>query len=256
MGEEMKVWKFNGREVRTIQKGGETWWLLRDACDCVGVGNSSDVASRLDDDEKGVDQIDTLGGRQKVVIINESGLYSLIMRSEKPEAKAFKKWVTSEVLPAIRKHGAYLTPARIEEFLADPDTIIRLCTDLKAERQLRIAAEGRAAETERENQLMLPLARYADEVLVSSSLLTINTVAADLGVSRVKLYEFLRYKRVVYKEGRVWHPYAEYRAKGFFDYDTFKYEDSKGESRTREHMKVTQEGRKFIIELWSKEKVV
>ena len=92
-----------------VQRDGEPWFVLRDVCQILGMSNSRMVADRLEDDEKGVSQIDTLGGKQTMVVINESGLYNVILRSDKPEAKPFRKWVTSEVLPSIRKHGAYMT---------------------------------------------------------------------------------------------------------------------------------------------------
>jgi prophage antirepressor-like protein len=95
------------REFRTLEIDGEPWFVLADACRALGIKNPSDVAARLDEDEKGVAQIETLGGSQMARIINESGLYSQILRSEKPEAKGFKKWITSEVLPSIRKTGGY-----------------------------------------------------------------------------------------------------------------------------------------------------
>ena len=94
-------------EFRVFNREGEPWFVLADVCRSLGIKNPSDAAARLDDDEKGVAQIDTLGGSQKLRIINESGLYSLILRSEKPEAKRLKKWVTAEVLPSIRKTGGY-----------------------------------------------------------------------------------------------------------------------------------------------------
>lgn len=94
--------------VRTLNLNGEPWFVLRDVCEVLGLGNSRMVADRLDEDEKGVSQIDTLGGVQNVTIISESGLYNVILRSDKPEAKPFRKWVTAVVLPSIRKNGGYI----------------------------------------------------------------------------------------------------------------------------------------------------
>ncbi len=104
---ELKVFNYQSSEVRTVEVDGEPWFVLKDVCAVLGIGNSRMVFDRLDDDEKGVSQIDTLGGLQNMSIINESGLYNVILRSDKPEAKPFRKWVTSEVLPAIRKTGSY-----------------------------------------------------------------------------------------------------------------------------------------------------
>jgi prophage antirepressor-like protein len=108
-----------------IDRNGEPWFILSEVCKKLGIGNPSDVASKLDEDEKGVATIDTLGGSQKLRIVNESGLYSVILRSTKPEAKRFKKWVTSEVLPSIRKTGSYngKTPAFIKRFNQNWDRV-------------------------------------------------------------------------------------------------------------------------------------
>jgi hypothetical protein len=102
-------------EFRVIDRDGEPWFLLTEVCKKLGIGNPSNVAASLDDDEKGIVTIDILGGKKRVRIVNESGLYSVILRSRKPEAKAFKKWVTSEVLPSIRKTGGY--GGRVPEFI-------------------------------------------------------------------------------------------------------------------------------------------
>jgi hypothetical protein len=101
---------FQGRAVRMMVNNGEPWWVARDVCDVLGIRNSRQALAYLDDDEKGVITTDTHGGRQEVATINESGLYSLVLRSRKPEAKAFKRWVTKEVLPSIRRTGQYVVP--------------------------------------------------------------------------------------------------------------------------------------------------
>ena len=97
-------------KIRVVEHSGAPWFVGKDVCDCLEIGNSRDAAASLDDDEKGVALIDTPGGKQEMSIISEPGLYSLVLRSRKPEAKAFKRWIVHEVLPAIRKHGGYLTP--------------------------------------------------------------------------------------------------------------------------------------------------
>lgn len=105
-------------------KDGEPWFVGKDVCDVLQYKNSRKALNdHIDLEDKGVTICDTLGGAQQLVIINESGLYSLILRSKLPQAKAFKRWVTSEVLPSIRKHGGYLTPDKVEEVLLNPDTL-------------------------------------------------------------------------------------------------------------------------------------
>jgi prophage antirepressor-like protein len=130
----LQVFNYEKSEVRTTQRNGETWWVLKDVCAILEIGNSRMVSDRLDDDEKGVSIIDTLGGKQELTVISESGLYNVILLSRKPEAKKFKRWVTHAVLPSIRKHGMYATEAIIDKILADPDFGIRLLTELKDEK--------------------------------------------------------------------------------------------------------------------------
>lgn len=107
---ELQVFNYQENEIRTIQRDGEPWFVLKDVCGVLDLGSPHKVAERLDEDEKGRNQIPTLGGLQETTIINESGLYNVILRSDKPEAKPFRKWITSEVLPSIRKTGSYSVP--------------------------------------------------------------------------------------------------------------------------------------------------
>ncbi|WP_276956597.1 BRO-N domain-containing protein [Jonquetella anthropi] len=112
---ELQVFAFNDHLVRTVQKDGEPWWVAKDVCEVLGLGNPRTSLALLEDDEKGVHSMDTLGGTQSVTVINESGLYNLIFRSRKDEARAFRRWVTHEVLPQIRRTGTYKAPT-VEEF--------------------------------------------------------------------------------------------------------------------------------------------
>ena len=107
---ELQIFTYNNAQVRTVEINGEPWFVLKDVCDILGLGTTARVAERLDDDEKGMSQIHTPGGKQEMTVISESGLYNVILRSDKPEAKPFRKWVTAEVLPTIRKTGSYSTP--------------------------------------------------------------------------------------------------------------------------------------------------
>lgn len=139
MENEMKVEVFKNEqfgEIRVLEKGGEPWFVGKDIAKMLGYSNSRDALKKhIDEEDKGVAKCDTLRGRQILTIINESGLYSLILSSKLAEAKKFKRWVTNEVLPTIRRHGAYLTDNKIEEILSNPDTIIKLATELKEKRE-------------------------------------------------------------------------------------------------------------------------
>ena len=186
----LQVFSFEGKEVRTIQKNGEPWWVLKDICDVLEIGNSRDVTARLDEDEKGVDNIDTLGGRQELTVISESGLYNVILLSRKPEAKQFKRWVTHEVLPQIRQHGAYLTTAKMEELMNDPDSWIQLLTALKVERLEKAQLQIQAVKDK-------PKVVFADAVAVSDGTILIGELAKILKgngieIGQNRLFERLR----------------------------------------------------------------
>lgn len=132
---ELKIFNYCDNQVRTVEKDGELWFVLKDVCDVLDLSNSRRVAERLDEDEKDVTSSYTPGGTQKMSIINESGLYNVIMLSRKEEAKKFKRWVTHEVLPSIRKHGAYITPQTIREYMSKPEHWIELFQTLQKEQE-------------------------------------------------------------------------------------------------------------------------
>ena len=140
MNEIVKVYK--NSPVRIVEKGGEPWFVAKDICDILALGNPRSSIALLDEDERGVHSMDTPSGKQEMGIISEAGLYSLILRSRKPEAKAFKRWVTHEVLPSIRKTGAYLSPGMSNE------QVKALVATLEEEMYRRIQAENRLAKLE------------------------------------------------------------------------------------------------------------
>lgn len=197
---ELQVFNYSDKPVRTLLKDGEPWFVANDVCNILDLSNPRMAVSRLDEDEKGVSIIDTLGGKQEVSIISESGLYALIFTSRKEEAENFKRWIRKEVIPSIRKHGAYMMPETIEKVLSDPDTIIRLATALKEERQRRLALE--------------PKAEAYDAFMDGSNLQTMNDVAKCLGIGRNKLFKFLREHKIMRANNT---PYQEYIDRGYFE---------------------------------------
>ena len=122
-------------KIRTLTIDGEPWFVAADVCKALELGNPSMTVERLDADEKGISSIDTLGGKQRMAIINEPGLYSVILCSRKPEAKAFKRWITHEVIPAIRKYGGYMTKSLLEQVLENPNLIYEFARRMLAEQQ-------------------------------------------------------------------------------------------------------------------------
>ncbi|WP_000811685.1 phage antirepressor, partial [Bacillus cereus] len=184
---------FNNEEfgqVRTVTQGEDVWFVAKDVADVLEYRDTHNMVRFLDEDEKDTHQVSTLGGSQMMKVINESGLYSAILKSKKPQAKAFKKWVTSEVLPSIRKHGAYMTDQVLEQAVTNPDFMIGLLTNLKEEKAKRVEAERTILQQQ-------PLVTFAEAVQVSTNLITVKQLAnlmrqkgIDTGQNR--LFEWFR----------------------------------------------------------------
>lgn len=240
------VFQFNGTAVRIHQDANkEPWFVAKDVCEVLGMSRQQDSTRYLDDDEKGVRLINTPSGDQEMVIINESGLYSLILRSRKPEAKAFKKWVTSEVLPAIRKQGGYIasSPEMSEAEIMAKALQIANATIERSKAQL--------AEANRQIELQKPAVDYCNDVLAAQNLHTINSVAVQIGVSAIRMNKFLLDEGWIYKQGGIYYPSCKIRSKGFAQFQVVPYINAQGEKMTREHLKWTELGRRAIIELWN-----
>lgn len=220
----LQVFNYNGNEVRTIQKDGEPWWVLKDVCEVLGLSSPHKVFDRLDEDEKGRNQIPTPGGEQEMTVINESGLYNVILRSDKPEAKPFRKWVTSEVLPSIRKHGAYMTPETLEQAILNPDMMIKLCTALKDEQDKNKALQAVNSSLTVDNQIMKPKADYFDELVDRNLLTNFRETAKQLQVKEKEFIRFLLEKKFIYrdKRGKI-QPYAD-KNNGLFKVKEFSNE--------------------------------
>ena len=245
----IQIFNYNSVEVRTIQNDGEPWFVLKDVCNVLHIGNSRDVVARLDQDEKGVGQIDTLGGEQEMTIINESGLYNVILRSDKPEAKPFRKWVTSEVLPTIRRHGMYATPDTVEKMLADPDTTIKLLETIKQERAARMALEAKAEADK-------PKVLFADAVSASHTSILVGDLAkllrqngVDIGQNR--LFSFLREKGYLCSQGERYNlPTQRSMDRGWFRVKETTINQPNGSVRITRTVKVTGKGQQYFINLF------
>ena len=245
----IQIFNYNSVEVRTIQNDGEPWFVLKDVCNVLHIGNSRDVVARLDQDEKGVGQIDTLGGKQEMTIINESGLYNVILRSDKPEAKPFRKWVTSEVLPTIRRHGMYATPDTVEKMLADPDTTIKLLETIKQERAARLALEAQAEADK-------PKVLFADAVSASHTSILVGDLAKLLRQNGVeigqnRLFSFLREKGYLCSQGERYNlPTQRSMDRGWFQVKETTINQPNGSVRITRTVKVTGKGQQYFINLF------
>lgn len=234
-------------EVRVKEKDGQVWFVGKDIADVLEYSNSRRaINTHVDEEDKGVSKCDTPGGKQEMTIINESGMYSLVLSSKMPKAKEFKRWVTSEVLPSIRKHGIYATDQTIDEIIANPDFAIELLTELKKERKEKEKLVGKISE-------LKPKANYTDKILNNSGLVTITQIAKDYGMSGRSMNELLHDLGVQYKQSGQWMLYAEYQGEGYTHSKTVDIVRSNGSSGVKMYTKWTQKGRLFLYDLLKEE---
>lgn len=229
---ELQVFNYQGKEVRTIEKDNETWWVAKDVCDVFGETNYRRATQRLDSDEKGVSQIDTPGGKQDMAVVNEAGLYSLLFAMQPTKSrgvdddyiqqrenalKSFKRWVTHEVLPSIRKHGAYMTPETLEAAILNPDTIIKIATALKEEQDKNKALQAANSALSVDNTIMKPKAEYFDELVDRNLLTNLRETAKQLHIPERRFIQFLVDHKYLYRDKRgKLMPYAE-KNNGLFE---------------------------------------
>lgn len=209
MNTEIQTFNFNAASLRTMtDANGDPWFVAKDVCDILSLENSRKATADLDPDEKNTVTIsDGIAGNPNKTIINEPGLYSLIMRSRKPEAREFKRWVTHDVLPSIRKHGIYATEATIDQILADPDFGIRLLTDLKEERAKRIEAENQVKELEPKAKALDDFTNVPDTLLVRDAAKILSNAGTPIGEK--KLREWLNSHDWTYRHAGTWWAASE-----------------------------------------------
>lgn len=241
-----RVFDFKDAKVRTIVKDGEPWFVAKDIASILGFDHTPTMTRSLDEDEKGVHNMHTLGGKQHMTIINESGLYSAILKSRKPEAKEFKRWVTHEVLPAIRKHGGYLTEQKIEEALLNPDVLIQLATTLKEEREKRKQAELEAAMKEKVIQEQAPKVDSFHKFLDADGFMDMNAFAKMIDMGRNKLFAYLRELGILMSNNQPYQRYMKY----------FKVVSTVKGNFTYQKTFVNHKGCHYLKERLTKEKII
>lgn len=238
-------------EVRTLVLGDEPWFVGKDVASVLGYANPNEAIQEHVDKEDKLNSktlssfIDINLGQRGGWLINESGLYSLILSSKLPSAKRFKRWVTSEVLPAIRKHGLYA----VDEVLENPDMLISALTSLKAERARNAELEETVAIQSQQIAELKPKASYYDLVLNNKDLVSISVIAKDYGWSAQRMNEYLHKKGVQYKRQKIWLLYQRYAEKGYTSTKTHSYLGSDGDVHISVSTCWTQKGRLFIYDL-------
>lgn len=243
--------------VRTVTINGEPWFVAADVCKALEINNVSMAISRLDDDEKNtISLTEGIPGNPNKTIVNEPGLYSLVLSSRKPEAKVFKHWITHEVIPDIRQYGMYATSDFLDKALGNPDNWIRMLTEYSAVKKenetLKLKTVEQKEVIESQNNqitLMKPKATYYDLVLQTKNAVNITTIAKDYGLSAVTLNKKLHDYGVQYKQGGTWLLYQQHADKGYTKTKTGVYTNKAGEEYASVHTQWTQKGRMFIYEI-------
>lgn len=233
-------------QIRVVERDGEPWFVAVDICGALDIANSRDALTRIDEDEKGVALTDTLGGAQEVAVVNEPGLYSLVLGSRKSEARAFKRWITHDVIPAIRKTGMYATPATVEAMLANPDTMIQVLQAFKDEREQRLALETRVVAD-------APKVAFADAVETSTDSCLVGQLAKiirqngyEIGANR--LFEYLRKEGYLCRAGSNRNmPTQRSMEAGWFEVKESVLENPDGSIRIVRTPKVTGKGQIYFV---------
>ena len=232
-------------EVRVVELNKEPWFVATDICKALDIKNVTQAINRLDEDERSMFNI----GRQgETNIVNEYGLYNLILSSRKPEAKKFKRWITHEVIPSIRKHGVYMTPEKIEEVLMNPDTIIQLATALKEEQQRRLQAERQIEEQK-------PKVLFAEAWEVSEHSILVGEMAKLLvrngleNMGQNRLFKWLRANGYLHKSGQQYNlPTQKSIELGIIEVKTRTIANPDGSVRVTKTPKITVKGQIYFLD--------
>ena len=253
MNNQVQAFTFGNQEVRGLLIEGEPWLVGKDIAQALGYKDTTNaLKAHVDEGDKTGWRITTQFGEKVTIIINESGFYSLVLSSKLPTAQEFKHWVTSEVLPSIRKTGSYSirqnemledsTQQLTQQIIADPDFGIKLLTALKEERERNETQRKRIEEME-------PKEAYHDNVLACQNVVSISVIAKDYGKSARWLNEHLHEKGVQYKQGKTWVLYAKYAECGYTATRTHTPLGKDGDPLAISHTYWTQKGRRFIYDL-------
>ena len=249
---DVQLYSFDGNQVRALtDEHGEPWFVAKDVCAVLGYANPSKaINDHVDDEDKLNNETLSSIGQRGGWLVNESGLYSLIITSKMPNAKAFKRWVTSEVLPSIRRHGVYATDDVIDKVLDDPDFGIRLLTQLKDERAKRLDAE-RTIEAQR------PKVLFAESVETSDGSILVGELARDLrqngvDIGQNRLFGWLRGNGyLISRRGESWNqPTQRALDMGLFEVKTRTINEPNGSTRVTRTTKVTGKGRVYFTNLF------
>ena len=240
--------------IRTVEIDNTPYFVGKDVAEVLGYSDTFGALKKhVDDEDKQNCQNDSFESNRGLTVINESGLYSLILSSKLPKAKEFKRWVTSEVLPTIRKHGVYA----VDEVLENPDMLISALQALKEEKEKAKRLTETLAMQEQQIAELQPKASYYDVVLNCKDLVSVTEIAKDYGKSAKWLNEKLHELGIQFKQGgKIWLLYQKYAEKGYTSTKTQTYNGNDGEIHTKVHTYWTQKGRLFIYDKLKAENIL
>jgi anti-repressor protein len=254
MNNELQIFSYEGNEIRTVHHNGKPWWVLKDVCGILELTDTNKVAELLNSDELTQAKLMSDGQAHQMYIVSESGLYNLILRSEKPEEKKFKRWITHEVLPTISKHGVYVTSSKLEEIKNYPDAWITMLTALKEERTAKERLQFEATHNK-------PKVVFADAVSVSEGTILIRELAKILKgngveIGQNRLFEQLRQDGYLIKRKGTDYNAPTQRAMelGLFKVKETAITHSDGHVTISKTTKVTGKGQQYIINLFLRER--
>lgn len=239
---DLKIWENQEFGVlRVIERDGEPWMVGKDVAQALGYAKPRNaIGAHVDEEDKKDAPIQgDLGGIQSMTVINESGLYSLVLSGKLPGAKRFRRWVTGEVLPSIRKDGAYMTPETLQAALLNPDTMIQLCQQLKDERE-------RSERLKAANERLEPAARYAHDCLLADGGRLASSIAQEYGMSAIKFNQLLHRLGIQYKQGGQWLLYAKHTGKGYTETRVNLIPHNDGYTHQHPETLWTAKGRAFL----------
>jgi len=248
---------FNNSEfgaIRTVQINGDVYFVGKDVAEALGYSNSRKaIADHVDDEDKGVTMCDTLGGKQNLTVINESGVYALVFSSKLPTAKKFKHWVTSEILPTIRKHGAYMTEQTLEQALTSPDFLIQLATQLKEEKEKSAQLESTVSKQNELLERAKPKICFANCVQTAETSILVGELAKllkqnGINIGQKRLFEWLRNNGYLIKSGSDKNMPTQYSMeRGWFEIKETVISHSDGHTSISKTPKVTGRGQIYFI---------
>jgi len=237
---QIQIFNFNNSAIRTvIDDLGNVWAVAKDVTEAMGYDWQNNLVSRVPEQFKGVKPINTLGGIQEMVVLSEAGLNFFAFRSDKPMAIPFQMWIASDLLPSVRKHGAYLTTDAMEQALTDPDFIIKLATQVKEERAAKLVAENQLA-------IAAPKVESYEKLMSSTDGVSIKEAAKVLGTGQNRLFGYLRGRRMIMSDNL---PYQEHVDAGRFRVIEQKWTDSDGNVHPSPKTLITPKGMEYVRRL-------